>query len=122
MIYTGWFLIIIGIVLVILSAYKIVEARRNDLDTVPSIYGGITEKPSTLSLIPKTKTNLFKPKGFDLESDVAHKSRIFEELKGEDQKVLYLADRGYSVTKIAKELNRGKGEIELILSLYRKES
>ncbi|WP_029488129.1 DUF6115 domain-containing protein [Candidatus Epulonipiscium viviparus] len=119
---TGWILIGVGIVIIVVSIYKIVDSRRNEMQDQVEGFSPQQVLKEPAPLTPQAKS-IFKPnKGFDLASDVAHKSRIFEELKEEDQKVLYLANQGYSVTKIAKELNRGKGEIELILSLYRKES
>jgi hypothetical protein len=36
----------------------------------------------------------------------------------ETQEVLFLAKQGYNATEIAQKLNRGKGEIELLLKFY----
>lgn len=49
------------------------------------------------------------------ENDEVH----FEsETKPDTQKVIILAKQGYNAEQIAKMLNRGKGEIELLLKFY----
>ncbi|MFE1244479.1 DUF6115 domain-containing protein [Fictibacillus sp. NPDC058756] len=49
------------------------------------------------------------------ENDEVH---IESETKPDTQKVIILAKQGYNAEQIAKMLNRGKGEIELLLKFY----
>ncbi|MFC7372197.1 DUF6115 domain-containing protein [Fictibacillus iocasae] len=41
------------------------------------------------------------------------------ELSSDQKKILQLAERGLDSTQIAKEMNRGKGEVDLLLKFYR---
>ncbi|MGC4375661.1 hypothetical protein WD019_01785 [Fictibacillus sp. Mic-4] len=41
------------------------------------------------------------------------------DLREEYEDVMKLAEKGYNATEIAKKLNKGKGEVELLLKFYR---
>lgn len=118
MVYTGLILTGIGTILTLTSIFKIIAENRKKVPApVPPF--STQEALKEVIILPQTSSkNIFRPKqNFDLVQEVQHNLRSYEDLNEEDKKVVTLAKNGYSITQIAKQLNRGKGEIELILNL-----
>ncbi|ONI44531.1 hypothetical protein AN641_07035 [Candidatus Epulonipiscioides gigas] len=118
MIYTGLILTGIGTILTLISIFKIIAENRKKVPSPVPPFSTQEALKEVIILPQKSSKNIFRPKqNFDLVQEVQHNLRSYEDLNEEDKKVVTLAKSGYSITQIAKQLNRGKGEIELILNL-----
>lgn len=118
MVYTGLILTGTGTILTLISIFKIIAENRKKVPSPVPPFSTQEALKEVIILPQNSSKNIFRPKqNFDLVQEVQHNLRSYEDLNEEDKKVVTLAKSGYSITQIAKQLNRGKGEIELILNL-----
>ncbi|OOB80391.1 MAG: hypothetical protein BEN19_05175 [Epulopiscium sp. Nuni2H_MBin003] len=106
--YIGLFLIAVGVGLIFLSIFKIAHIRS------------LIAINESINMPRRTRKEIFKQTLE--ESNRKLDSHLYPEDIGgtSDQQIINLSKKGLTTTQIAKKLNRGKGEIELILSLNKR--
>ncbi|OOO00216.1 MAG: hypothetical protein ATN35_08495 [Epulopiscium sp. Nele67-Bin004] len=101
--YIGLFFIAIGLVIACTGIIGLAQIRSQD-EIRETIGTAIKEGNSFNNVL----------EGNNPRSSV---DTVLDVLEDDKAQVLYLHKNGFDVTEIAKKLNRGKGEIQLIISL-----
>ncbi|OON96167.1 MAG: hypothetical protein ATN36_06355 [Epulopiscium sp. Nele67-Bin005] len=104
--YVGLGLIGIGLIIVLVGIFGLAHIKNQEVEA-------LSNKSDKLPTATKKEI-------FDKCLDNEIKNEVSAYGTTENEQVLYLANKGMNVEQIARQLQRGKGEIQLILSLEQK--